>query len=96
MTKFGVLFCALCIVFCPIGLGMSSVIIWQQQDWHFLLQISILLGLSYLWVSQITENIDLKAKIKQLEQDLKETNTNTQENKLQSSGSIQSDLQQGE
>lgn len=66
MSKFGILFCTLCFVFCPVGIGMFIVYMIIRFDFGVLMAILSYILLSYLWIYELNENVQLKSKIKDL------------------------------
>lgn len=70
MSKLGILFCALCFVFCPIGIGMLIVNMVIHFDFGVLMIILSYILLSYLWIYELNENVQLKSKIKDLKNKL--------------------------
>lgn len=70
MSKFGILFCALCVTFCPIGIGMFIVYMIMRFDFGVLMLILSYILLSYLWIYELNESDQLKSKIKDLKNKL--------------------------
>lgn len=60
-----ILFCTLCLVFCPIGIFTSIRVALKHSD-LMLLMICAITGLSYLLLSEINKNIKLKDRIETL------------------------------
>lgn len=70
MSKFGILVCALCFVFCPLGIGMFIVNMIIHFDFGDVMLIVSNVALCYLWFYGLNESIQLKSKIKDLTNEL--------------------------
>lgn len=70
MTKLEKLLVSYCVVFTPIGLVLSIILLINSKNWILLSWLTTLLIVTYLWISEVTENSNLRAKIKELENKL--------------------------
>lgn len=70
MTKLEKLLVSYCVVFTLIGLVLSIILIINSKNWILLSWLTTLLIVTYLWISEVTENSNLRAKIKELENKL--------------------------
>lgn len=69
-----ILFCTLCVVFCPIGIWTVIRVALEYSNLLFLM-ICVITGLSYLLLSEINKNIKLKEKIETLSEKIEYLNS---------------------